>query len=230
MTTYTIADDEQHEALREVMEDHHEDLVRAGLTVSLLVAYPECDDEGEPKAPALVHQGYPAEMIARVISHRDRARGVEDVSIEIDGEWWAVATESEQFARLDHELTHFELALDESGVVKLDAGGRPKVRLRKHDRQFGWFDEVAERWGQASAEVQQARSFLAGDVRKVYQLDLFTGGGSSVDLDRIAKKAAESLRPKPGSGIDAVEITSGGRGVRLTPTETTVIGPSAGGV
>lgn len=42
----------------------------------------------------------------------------------------------------------------------LDSAGRPKMRIRKHDRYFGWFDEVAKRWGPDSQESQQAQRFV----------------------------------------------------------------------
>jgi hypothetical protein len=41
-----------------------------------------------------------------------------------------------------------------------DALDRPKLAMRKHDHQFGWFDEVAQRHGEASPEVRQARVLM----------------------------------------------------------------------
>jgi hypothetical protein len=45
-------------------------------------------------------------------------------------------------------------------VPVFDAVGRPKLLMRKHDHQFGWFDEVAQRHGEASPEVRQARVLM----------------------------------------------------------------------
>lgn len=37
--------------------------------------------------------------------------------------------------------------------------GRPVLKIRLHDQQHGWFDEIARRHGDASIEVQQAKAF-----------------------------------------------------------------------
>ncbi len=135
----------------------------------------ELDEEGEPNAPALTHGGYPALAIARVVSHRDRVKGCADASIELDGHWWEEASVEEQGALVDHELCHLEVVYEdvEYQIPKLDLGGRPKLRIRKHDRQYGWFDEIAERWGTASQEHQQACEMVKDPLRGVYQLELF---------------------------------------------------------
>lgn len=54
----------------------------------------------------------------------------------------------------------------------LDDAGRPKLRLRHHDRSFGWFDEVAKRHGDESHEVRQAKQF-ADEAGQLY----FAGRG-----------------------------------------------------
>ena len=184
MTIYCRATEQQEAILREVVSDYHERLVRAGVTIDLLEARSELDDEGEPKGDALTHGGYGALAIARVVNHRDRVKGCADVSIEIDGRWWEEASDEERKALVDHELTHFEVVYEdvEQEIPKYDLGGRPKLKIRKHDRQYGWFDEIAERWGTASQEHQGARQMLSETVRGMYQLDLFTAdiGGEEV--------------------------------------------------
>ena len=175
MTMFCRATEDQQVVLQRVLEKHHDRLSMAGVTIDLLEARSELDEEGEPNAPALRHGGYEALAIARVVSHRDRVKGCADASIEIDGHWWEEASVQERKALVDHELCHLEVVyedLDEE-IPKRDPGGRPKLRIRKHDRQYGWFDEVAERWGTASQEHQQARQMVEARVRQVYQLGLF---------------------------------------------------------
>ncbi len=177
MTIYCRATEEQEAVLQAVVSEHHERLEVAGVTIDLLEARSELDEEGEPNAPALTYGGYPALGITRVVSHRDRVKGCADASIEMDGHWWEEASVEERKALVDHELCHLEVAYEdlEYQIPKQDLGGRPKLRIRKHDRQYGWFDEIAERWGTASQEHQQARQMVEARVRQVYQLDLFEG-------------------------------------------------------
>lgn len=66
--------------------------------------------------------------------------------------------------------------------------------------------------------ISQAREFLNG---KRAQGDLFEKDGKAADPVR---QAVERLRPKKGGSVEAVEITSGGKGVRLTATTTEKIG------
>ena len=49
----------------------------------------------------------------------------------------------------------------------LDECARPKLKLKKHDRQFGWFDKIAERHGHASGEVRQALKLFT-EARQLY--------------------------------------------------------------
>jgi hypothetical protein len=71
-------------------------------------------------------------------------------------------SDAERLALLDHELTHVEVVYEV----------RPrKLRTRHHDRTYGWFDEVAQKHGEASQEVQQARRFAADEAGQLY----FTG-------------------------------------------------------
>ena len=61
---------------------------------------------------------------------------------------------------LDHELHHMEVKLDEEGVVIRDDLKRPKLKLRKHDVEVGWFALVAGRHGSNSLEIEQAKRVM----------------------------------------------------------------------
>lgn len=143
------------DAANDLIQKYHlEDMntVRLGI---LFVEDPEHTD-----MPCLEHQGYPAAGMARVISARDRAAGLPDVQIILDKAVWDSKTENERRALLDHELQHFERVLDADGRPKVDANGRPRIRIRRHDHQYGWFDVIASRWREDSNEVQQAKRLI----------------------------------------------------------------------
>jgi hypothetical protein len=65
-------------------------------------------------------------------------------------------------AVIDHELRHLMLAKNKkTGQIQLDDEGRPKLRIRPHDFEFGWFARTAELYGEESYEVSQAREIVA---------------------------------------------------------------------
>ena len=70
---------------------------------------------------------------------------------------------------IDHELTH----LAKKGTI-FDPLDRPKLSMRLHDHQFGWFDQIAKRHGRASIEVKQVRAFFESSGQMYFD---FEGGG-----------------------------------------------------
>jgi len=140
--------------LEAMLREHHPSLVDAKVTFDLLFATPEYDEKtGLPKSPPVKHGGYPAAATVKICSLKDRAKGCADVEIVIDGPEWRGLSESRRHALIDHELTHLEF------TGEYDDAYRPKLKMRLHDHQFGWFDEVARRHGDASYEVRQFETF-----------------------------------------------------------------------
>jgi hypothetical protein len=153
MKTYSPAPD-VHDVLNHIAYEYHIEL--AGVKIATLFAF---DDESS--LPTLKHQGYPAQAIARIVSVRDRALGMADANIIVDRASWLTLSQPQREALLDHELTHLTRKLDdESGQPLADVLGRPKLAIRQHDHQFGWFDEIAQRHGDASPEVRQAKRLM----------------------------------------------------------------------
>jgi hypothetical protein len=144
--------------VKHTAEKFHPPLVEIGLTFSVLMAEAKRDAEGNLTGPAIKHHGYPALAKVRIVSERDRAHGMADVALLLDGDRWPLLSQGERIALLDHELTHIELVIDDEGKPKADDLGRPKLRIRLHDFEAGWFHEVAERHGKQSQEVQQAHT------------------------------------------------------------------------
>lgn len=154
MKTYSAAPDADS-CIAKIQAAHHPDL--KGVTVMALFAF-----DSDSEDPVLEHQGYPAGAVCRITSLRDRASGMTDASIVVDRSTWLDLSQPQRDALIDHELTHLKWVYDQkTGKRRSDSLGRPKLKMRKHDHQFGWFDDVAKRHGQASHEVMQARALMA---------------------------------------------------------------------
>lgn len=179
MSTYSLPNDDLKNALDNVMSQYHPHLRDAGLSVDILLAHAPTDANGDTVGPAIKLHGHACCATIRVLGLRDRVAGRGDAEMLVDGDKWNTWPEDQLRAILDHELTHLGLKVSDGGVVRRDDIGRPVLRLRHHDRQFGWFDAVARRHASASIEVQQA-SQLAGmsDLRQLYLPGMDSGTGT----------------------------------------------------
>lgn len=156
------------EIAAEVCRKYHGELEAAGVRVDYLFAHAKTDKNGDPVGAALKLGGYHAAAIVRVVGLKDRVKGHGDAEVIVDGDRWDEWSEERKAAILDHELTHLELIVDEDGV-KRDDYGRPRLRCRLHDRQFGWFDAVARRHGPDAVEVEQAANLVDDlELRQLY--------------------------------------------------------------
>lgn len=145
----------------ELIRQYHPALEKAGVRVDVLeVTRDEEPKQGEMPKPVLKLHGVPCLALAKLVSARERAKGGGDAEIQVDVAAYDGMTVEQQRALLDHELTHFELKLKD-GQAARDAGGRPKLSIRPHDYDFGWFDAVALRHREHSGEVRQAKDLLA---------------------------------------------------------------------
>jgi hypothetical protein len=143
-------------ALKKLVGKFHDDIEQAGVTFDLCMCHAETDANGDPTGPAIVHQGAAAAGVCRITSLKERAMGRADVEISLDGDRWEDWTQEQRNALIDHEVFHVIVRKDQLGAFLLDDLGRPKLSMRDHDYQFGWFTAIAERHGAASFEVQQA--------------------------------------------------------------------------
>jgi hypothetical protein len=157
MKIYSHAPDVDN-CIEKIRLAHHEEL--EGVKVTALFVF---DDESAIQV--LKHQGYAAGAVVRITPLKDRALGMADATIVVDRSTWLTLSQRQRDALVDHELTHLEVKTEEPDGAKdpvpvYDGLGRPMLLMRKHDHQFGWFDEVAKRHGQASGEVRQARMLM----------------------------------------------------------------------
>jgi len=155
MKTYSAAPDVMS-TIDNMLAEYHGEL--HGVTVGALFAF----DLMQEHEPCLKHQGYPAGAVVRITPVKDRAQGLPDAQIVVDRATWLGLKQPQRDALIDHELTHLERALSpKTGKPKFDVLDRPKLKIRRHDHQLGWFAEVAERHGEASCEVRQGKQLIA---------------------------------------------------------------------
>ena len=159
--TYTKCDEDVMGVVRKMTDKYHPDLKEAGAKVACLFAHAEKNENGEATGPAVTVGGYACAAKIKIIGLKERCDGRADAEIVIDADQWDESTDDRRFALIDHELHHLHIKRNrDSGTIQRDDLDRPKMKLRKHDHQFGWFDIVAQRHGEASYEVSQAKCFV----------------------------------------------------------------------
>ena len=151
MSTYRLADRTVHAFVEDVMHRYHRDLVENDVTVEVLFAH---GGDG----PAITHQGWPAMALVKINPQKERAAGLKDARIVVDGDRWEDWDDRRRTAIIDHELQHLRVQRDKWGGVKTDACNRPLLEMREHDWQFGGFDTLVRRHGINSVEAQSVAS------------------------------------------------------------------------
>lgn len=154
MKTYKVADATTNDLLEAVVRDRHPDLKKVKFDV--LKVFTDSD-----AGPALSSGGYRALAQVRILPLKQRTAGRGDAEIILDGEDFDKRTDRQRKAILDHELSHLALKHDKQDRPMIDSLGRPRLVMRLHDWNFGWFDEVAAVWEKDSVEVQQAADIQA---------------------------------------------------------------------
>lgn len=162
MPTFQKVDVASQLLLEDVRDEFHRPLVEAEVRVGMLHAFGTKNEDGELTSPAITHNGCKCAGLAKIVNLRDRALGMPDVLVLVDGDRWPKWDEARRRALIDHELYHFEIQRDREGNAKADDLGRPKIKIRPHDFEVGWFRDVAERHGAASFEVEQASVLADG--------------------------------------------------------------------
>lgn len=159
MARYEKAPNDVRQIVERMMERYHPQLRDAKVDICCLMAYPTTDKNGDSTGPPIKFQGYPAAAVVKIIGLKERTDGRADAEICIDGDRWPTLDAAEKDALIDHELEHLELKEDKHGATVLDDLDRPKLKIRKHDHQHGWFDAIVRRHGRAALEFQQFEEF-----------------------------------------------------------------------
>lgn len=162
MPTFKKCEKSVHDLAENILKKYqsHLPLLDTKCRVDLVFAYCDRDeDTGERLNNAIMHHGQAAYGLCRILPLKDRAQGRGDAEITLDGDWWAEATEPQKAALLDHELHHISIKTSKK-VYQFDDLGRPKLKMRKHDVEIGWFAAIADRHGAASQEQIQAQAIM----------------------------------------------------------------------
>lgn len=197
MPIYKKEPDGIREVVDKLVEQFHGGLCDANVKIDILGAWAATDQNGDTEAVALKLHGYPCQATMAVVSYKNRVLGGGDALLTVDIENWEELSTEEREALIDHELEHLELRTDKDGLIIRDDLDRPKMHIRRHDHQFGWFDSVARRHGPASIEIKQLREFNAAHE----QLWL------PFESDDEAQAAARNNRKfkEPGAAAEADE-------------------------
>ena len=158
--SYEQCDHHMRELGASIIAKYHGDIETASVTITYLFARAPKNEQGEPMGPAVKVGGYPCAAKIKLVPLVQRADGRADVEVIIDADQWDDMTDPQREALLAHELYHLELCKDEEDNILGDDIGRPRLKLKKHDHQFGWFNAIAERYADESGEVRQAKAFV----------------------------------------------------------------------
>ena len=161
-TTYEKADNTIYNLIQERIEKFYPDLEKVDLTLDVMVAE---NDNGDH--PVKVN-GYPSPAAIKITPLKARAKGLADVELILDWAAFKSMTRNQQEALIDKELYYLEVQRDKEENIKFDDLGRPKIRLKKHDYQLGWFREIAVRHKGDSPEVYQAKILWNNDGKTFF--------------------------------------------------------------
>ena len=185
MPTFKPADKSIADLLKRVINTFPDHAPLVDVKIDLVLAYPDTNDNGDPVNDALTLRGMKALGITRKLNLKDRAMGRGDAEITLDGPYVEGSPEPEVVALMDHELAHIQVR--EKNGEKLTADlGRPELKLRKHDHEFGWFERVAQRHGAHSQErIQAAR--MMDSSGQAYWPEIFAQTELNSNLGRFGK-------------------------------------------
>lgn len=179
--------------------DTYKPVVEAKIKIDFIFASGDRDETGELANDAITKNGVRCFGLCKIVGPKDRAMGRGDVEILIDRDWWGDASEERQDALLDHELHHI-VPREKNGTFVVDDQGRPKIKMRAHDYEFGWFTIVAKR-NVVSTETDQARQIYEIDGQTYWPF--LKGTEETTRFGRVAEEAGHSEA--------TVSIHSGGK-------------------
>jgi len=167
MPTYQKAPAEIHELATELLEEYRDahdkmygHILDSNLKIDLMLAFADVDDKtGQPRNDAITHQGIRALGLCKIIGKKERAAGLGDVRILLDGDEWPRMSDVEQRSLLDHELQHI-MVRSRDGAYLRDDLNRPLLSMRKHDIHVGMFSVVAARHGHHGIERRDFRKMV----------------------------------------------------------------------
>lgn len=145
---------------RDLVEKNHVELYEVDVKIDYVFTF----RDPEAEAPAIMVRGHRVLGQARINPLKHRVLGLGDCEVLLDGDAWQDMPVETQKALVDHELEHFEVKRHpKTGAFLYDDAGRPQMKLRDHDYEFGFFGNIARRYGANSIEVQNLRRMFLHD-------------------------------------------------------------------
>lgn len=193
------SDSNMYEMLRELVNDHHEEIREARIALAWNTSW-------KPDVDGRVTLGK-----CKKASDLDRELAPYDFVIILRREFWehGATTDEQRRALLDHELCHAARKYDSGGEPVYDERGNPVFRIRKHDIEE--FTEVIQRHGIYKRDLERFAAALFRSKQRALPLESDDEVAERIARNPKVRQAIESLRPKPGSGIDSVSINVPGK-------------------
>lgn len=190
MATYQRCPPEIEHRASKIMRNFvtYEPVLEAKVKIDFIFASGDRDESGELQGDAITKNGVRAFGLCKAIGTKDRAMGRADVEIMIDRDWWDTHDEPMQDALLDHELHHI-VPREKNGSFVMDDLGRPKLKMREHDYEFGWFTIIARRHA-VSVERTQARSIYDFAGQAYWPFLYETAADEQTRFSRVAQEMA----------------------------------------
>ncbi len=201
---YSAGSSDVYSVLAHMQQEFHPTILDA--TIKILFVF---DDE-ETSLQVLRHAGYLAAAVVRITPTKQRALGVSDAVIIVDRACWLAMSAPQRDALIDHELQHLDRCMtepteeDPKAHPAFDKLGRPRLRMRAHDHQFGWFDDIAQRHGEHSGEVRQAKELVASSSQLYFD---FPPQGAVTNVVNILG-GGRPLREVSRAAVDPVVLTN----------------------
>jgi hypothetical protein len=189
--------EEAFESVRSL--DAHRERLK-DITIAVLSAHASRDKDDEPRGEALSCRGRPILGKIRISSIEDRAEGMADVRVLLNGDRWGQLSAPMQRAVIDDCLTLIEVQ-QKDGAPKRDDLGRPKLQQRPWDFEVYGFHDVAERHGAHSVEVHNFRVLF--DEHGQTYLPHFAPDDRPVDYLAIAPKRTRTRAKELTVGVSS---------------------------
>lgn len=219
MPTFEDPSNNMEEAFRDVRDlDCHRERLK-DVNIVVLSAHASRDEDDEPRGEALARNGRPILGTIRISSLEDRAEGMADARVLLNGDRWGQLSAAMQRSVIDTCLTQIEVRQKDGAPLRDDLG-RPKLQQRKWDFELVGFHDVAARNGASSVEVHNFKvlfdehgqtylPLLAPDERPVNYLAVtpkrtrtrakeITTGGSSGATHKRGPLASSALVARIG--------------------------------
>lgn len=190
-TTFDKGDEEINTRIAAVIKDHFPDLLDARVNIKVLFATSD-----EP--PAIKHGGYAADAMIRINNLKERTLGNGDALMIVDKRAYdELTSERQRDGLMHHELHHLIVKRDkESGAILRDDLNRPRLGMRKHDYQIGFFRETARVFGKDAPEVLTCRWMVETGGELLFPFMLETGVKALPAAKKGQMKAPQTKPPK----------------------------------